>query len=123
MNIEDRELNEEDEWNVKWAASSIFTGGTDSVSLLLLHNNGEGLRVLHQPISALKSFVLAMLLFPEVQKKAQDEIDRVIGTDRLPSLQDRDQLPYIRAVVKELVRWAPGTPLGRTWPVFMRSVY
>lgn len=40
-----------------------------------------------------------MTLFPEVQKKAQEELDRVIGPDRLPEFKDRDQLPYINALV------------------------
>ena len=39
-----------------------------------------------------------MTLYPEVQKKAQEEIDRVVGNDRLPSFADYDNLPYIRAM-------------------------
>jgi len=48
-----------------------------------------------------------MTLFPEVQKKAQEELDRVIGPDRLPEFKDRDQLPYINALVSETSRWQP----------------
>ena len=39
-------------------------------------------------------FVLAMLLYPEVQRRAQAEIDVVVGADRLPSFEDRAQLPF-----------------------------
>ena len=46
-----------------------------------------------------------MALNPEVLKKAQDEIDEVIGYDRLPTLQDRDVLPYVHALCKETSRW------------------
>ena len=53
-----------------------------------------------------------MALYPEVQKKAQEELDNVIGNDRLPEFSDRDSLPYINAVVKELLRWNPVLPLG-----------
>lgn len=62
--------------------------------------------------SLLHSFILAMLLYPEVQTKAQAEIDRVIGTEKLPSFDDRLSLPYIDAVLHELLRWSPVTPLG-----------
>lgn len=53
-----------------------------------------------------------MILFPEVQQKAQEELDRVVGTDRLPSFADRSSLPYIDAVVKEVLRWHPVSPMG-----------
>ena len=46
-----------------------------------------------------------MSLFPEVQVKAQEEIDRVIGCDRLPTIEDRPNLPFIDALVKETLRW------------------
>ena len=52
-----------------------------------------------------------MLLHPEVQRKAQEEIDRVIGNDRFPTLADQPNLPYVGAVAKEVLRWAPVAPL------------
>ena len=57
-------------------------------------------------------FFLAMALYPEVQKKAQAEIDAVIGNNRLPDFGDREALPYINAIVKEAMRWQPVTPFG-----------
>lgn len=53
----------------------------------------------------MSSFFLAMTMYPEVQKKAQDELDRVVGRDRLPSFSDRDQLTYITTMIKEIIRW------------------
>ena len=53
-----------------------------------------------------------MTLYPEVQRKAQEEIDRVIGSDRLPTFADRENLPYLEALVSEVHRWTPVTPLG-----------
>lgn len=50
------------------------------------------------------TFVLAMLFFPEAQQEAQEEIDRVIGEDRLPGMEDRSSLPYITALVREILR-------------------
>lgn len=53
-----------------------------------------------------------MMLFPEVQRKAQAEVDAVVGGDRLPCIADRDTLPYVGAVLKEVLRWRPVVPLG-----------
>ena len=63
-----------------------------------------------------------MALHPEVQRQAQEEIERVVGNSRLPTLDDRAELPYVEALLKELLRWAPVTPLGmlRNISVVMR---
>ena len=53
-----------------------------------------------------------MALHPEVQKKAQAEIDAVVGLNRLPDFEDRPFLPYVNAVVKESMRWHLVAPLG-----------
>lgn len=47
-----------------------------------------------------------MLLYPEVQRKAQAEVDRVVGRDRLPDFSDEGSLPYVSAIVKEVLRLA-----------------
>ena len=62
--------------------------------------------------STMVGFIQAMACFPRVQKKAQEEIDRVIGSDRLPTMADEPQLPYIRAMIKESLRWMPTTITG-----------
>ncbi|KAI0739568.1 cytochrome P450 [Daedaleopsis nitida] len=62
--------------------------------------------------AALGSLFLAMTLYPDVQKKAQAELDAVVGSGRLPEFDDMDSLPYIRALVKELWRWHVVTPIG-----------
>ena len=56
--------------------------------------------------------MLAMVQHPEVQKRAQAEIDAVVGTERLPNFGDRSSLPYIEAVYRETRRWRPVTPLS-----------
>jgi cytochrome P450 len=53
-----------------------------------------------------------MVLFPDVQKKAQDELDRVLGDNRLPSFADKSTLPYISCIVWECLRWNPVAPMG-----------
>lgn len=57
-------------------------------------------------------FLLAMIKFPEVQRKAQEEIDRVIGSDRLPGFQDLPNLPYVSLVAQETYRWFPASTLA-----------
>lgn len=63
-------------------------------------------------VSAMLSFFLAMSLHPEVQQVAQKELEGVVGTGRLPTIEDRPRLPYIEGIVKEVQRWNPVAPLG-----------
>ena len=63
-------------------------------------------------------------MHPEVQRKAQAEIDRVVGNDRFPTLADQPDLPYTDALVKEVFRWNPVAPLGKFvifWDRSLRS--
>jgi len=53
----------------------------------------------------LKAFLFCMVNNPEVFKKAQEEIDRVIGNDRLIDYDDKASLPYLSAVLREVLRW------------------
>ncbi|KAF8997188.1 cytochrome P450 [Cyathus striatus] len=77
-----------------WMALTLFAGGSESIS------------------TQLAWFILAMVLHPSVQKEAHEEIDRVVGRDRLPTFQDHDKLTYIRAIVREIMRWRSVAPLG-----------
>lgn len=63
-------------------------------------------------ISPINTFFLAMVLYPEVQKKAQEDIDRFLEPGRLPDFPDEDCLPYVTAIVKELFRWGSTLPLA-----------
>lgn len=58
------------------------------------------------------NFILAMCAFPDVQRKAQEEIDAVVGSSRIPSWEDEAQMPYIRACVNEALRWRTVTILA-----------
>ncbi|KAH7311787.1 cytochrome P450 [Rhizoctonia solani] len=57
-------------------------------------------------------FAIAMMLYPEVQQKAQNEIDSIIGDSRLPVMGDRHRLPYTNCLIQEVLRWCPVVPLG-----------
>ena len=60
-----------------------------------------------------------MVMHPEVQRKAQAEIDRVVGNDRFPTIADQANLPYVDAIAKEVLRWGPIVPVGK--PNVLRS--
>ncbi|KAH9008693.1 cytochrome P450 [Lactarius deliciosus] len=101
----DENSTEEDLWVAKAVLGSIYSGGADTT------------------VSALETFVLAMTLYPDVQRKAQAEIDQVIGSSRLPEFPDQDKLPYVEAVLKEVLRWHPVTPLAVPHMVTKSDVY
>ncbi|KAF8513886.1 cytochrome P450 [Gautieria morchelliformis] len=72
---------------------------------------------------ALSWFILAMILYPDVQRKAQRELDEVVGADRLPTFEDRDSLLYMNAICKEIQRWRPVAPLAIAHGVTQDDVY
>ncbi|KAI1443358.1 cytochrome P450 [Annulohypoxylon stygium] len=72
--------------------------------------------------SPIQSFILAMLHYPDWQRKLQDEIDAVCG-GRCPEWEDREKLPLLRAVVKETIRWRPPVPTGIPHAIEQDDVY
>jgi len=66
----------------------------------------------HTTISSIMSFFVGVLLRPDIQKKAQQELDAAIGRERLPTFEDRPRLPLVDAVCKEVLRWRPVTPIA-----------
>lgn len=59
-----------------------------------------------------------MCLYPEVQEKAQAEVLAVVGVDRLPEFSDRINLPYINAILLEVIRWQPVASIGTHTTVY-----
>ena len=55
-----------------------------------------------------------MLLYPDVQARARHEIEAVVGVHRLPTFEDFGSIPYIDALIKELLRWQPIIRLGKS---------
>ncbi|KAJ7610299.1 cytochrome P450 [Mycena polygramma] len=91
-------LKKADEWGftrgmVGGLGGTLIEAGTDTTS------------------SFTQTLVLALVAFPEVQKKAQAELDRVVGNERAPRYEDLDELPYIKAIVLEVHRWRPNAPI------------
>lgn len=77
-----------------------------------LPSSKPDLNIPTKTVSSILTFVLAMLHYPEVQKKAQEELDCVLGVNQLPGFEHRDSLPYIEAIMLETLRWQPVTPVG-----------
>ncbi|KAG5335807.1 hypothetical protein C0989_000265 [Termitomyces sp. Mn162] len=90
------------EADLKSAMATAFVGAADTVS---------------------ETFIYAMLVNPEAQRKAQGEIDSVVGRNRLPDFSDRPNLPYVEAVYREVMRWHPVTPLGLAHSTSADDVY
>ena len=65
-----------------------------------------------QTVSAILSALLAIVLRPDLQARAQAELDAATGRERLPTFEDRPRLPFVDALCKETQRWRPVTPLG-----------
>ena len=62
-------------------------------------------------MSTISTLVLALTAHPAVYARAQAEVDRVVGRTRWPAFADRDSLPYVGALVREVCRWRPVAPL------------
>jgi len=92
--VEGKTLTSEQEFEIKWSSASLYSGGADTT------------------VAAIYSFFKAMALYPEVQARAQAEIDAVVGNDRLPCFADREHLPYIQALTLEALRWHSVVPNG-----------
>ncbi|KAJ7826064.1 cytochrome P450 [Mycena olivaceomarginata] len=101
------------------AKSSIASRVLDEIE----ENSGDDRSQLDQEltVSSLGTFILAMTMYPEVQKKAQAAVDEVVGRGRLPDFQD--DIPYIDAVVHEVLRWRTVVPLGVSHAVTQDDVY
>lgn len=82
-------LSQDQEHSIKWSAMSLYVAGEDTSAITM------------------SAFFLAMSLHPEVQRRAQADIDRVVGRTRLPTHNDRASLPYLNAIVEEALRYHP----------------
>lgn len=83
--------------------------------LATLYGGGSG-----TTSNAMQTFIMAMALYPEWQAELHEEVDTIIGANRLPSFADRPQLKLIRAVAKEILQWRPVVPGSKTCPLSHR---
>ncbi|KAK1834410.1 cytochrome P450 2U1 [Podospora conica] len=83
-------LQDEEEF---WLAGAVFTGAQTMTGVL-------------------SWWLMAMILYPDVQRRMHAELDAVVGRDRLPTFDDCERMPYLQAIVRETIRWRPIDPLG-----------
>ncbi|PPQ90628.1 hypothetical protein CVT25_006611 [Psilocybe cyanescens] len=95
----------EDEDTVRWCSASLLAAGADT------------------SVASVHAFFLAMVLHPEIQKRCQEEIDSVTGGTRLPEIVDKDSLPYMNAMMWELMRWQPVSPLALPHRLMKDDIY
>lgn len=74
-------------------------------------------------VTAMLTAILALVLRPDLQSRAQAELDAVTGRERLPTFEDRPRLPFVDALCKETQRWRPVTPLALPHSVTEDNVY
>ncbi|KAI5822527.1 cytochrome P450 [Schizophyllum commune Tattone D] len=98
-------LSQEDEDDIRGAAGTLFAAAEDTTTCMA------------------EVFMLAMVLHPEVYAKVQEEIDRVVGPDRLPTFEDRPLMPYFECVVKECYRWNVPVPLAIPHRLMQDDIY
>ena len=79
---------------IYFLCGTLMEGGSDTTSSIIL------------------AFIHALTKWPQIQQKAQQQIDEIVGEDRSPTWQDYEKLPYVAACVKEAMRWRPVVPLG-----------
>ncbi|OAX31349.1 cytochrome P450, partial [Rhizopogon vinicolor AM-OR11-026] len=106
LNID--ENNSDSVWQkkaLKESATTVYGAGAETTSGVMMN------------------FILAMTLHPDVQEKAHDLIESVVGTKRLPTFEDRPSLPYIDAILRECLRWHPMLPLSIMHATVESDVY
>ncbi|KAL1747113.1 cytochrome P450 [Schizophyllum fasciatum] len=91
--------------DIQGAAGALFAAGQDTTW------------------STLVVFVLNMVLNPAVQLRAQEELDSIVGSERLPAFSDRSSLPHLEFVLQETLRWCPVSPLGVPHKSLEEDVY
>ncbi|KIJ51006.1 hypothetical protein M422DRAFT_27100 [Sphaerobolus stellatus SS14] len=96
---------DEDVDAIKSVAGGIFGAGTHTMARTAL------------------AFILAMAVYPDCMKKAQTELDLVVGNSRLPEFEDRSALPYLEAALNEVVRWFPVVPTALPHATTADDVY
>jgi len=91
---------------MKGALATALAGSIHTVSRLMTLILPAGqLNAFGKTAATLTVFMLAMTLYPECAVKAQQEIDKMMGSDRLPTLKDRPYLPYVEGVLQETFRY------------------
>ncbi|KAJ8516459.1 hypothetical protein ONZ45_g6240 [Pleurotus djamor] len=111
-------------WMSELLQENDANGGSLEQEEIIKAVNASSFAAAHETTSAtLQFFIQALILFPEVQTKAQEELDRVLGPGVLPTFDDKPNLPYIEAIYMEVLRWRPPTLIGVPHATSQDDVY
>ncbi|EJD42949.1 putative CyP450 monooxygenase [Auricularia subglabra TFB-10046 SS5] len=125
---------------LEWVKEQIREGKSgSSVAASLLQNGLEGrplpeelvadaaatiyVAAADTTVAIISAFVLCMVLYPSKQRAAQEELDHVLGHGRLPEIADRESLPYVTAIMLEVIRLFPVLPLSLPHRVMEEDEY
>ncbi|KAL1666579.1 cytochrome P450 [Schizophyllum commune] len=100
-----KDITTDEEFDLKWSAASLYSGGADTT------------------VASINAFIRFMAANPDVQARAQAELDGVVGTGRLPTMADRPHLPYMNALALEVLRSHVVVPTGAPHRVMEHDVY
>ncbi|KAF8970728.1 cytochrome P450 [Flammula alnicola] len=95
----------QDEAGVRDTGANVYSAGFDTT------------------LSSLMTAVIALVIDPVIQARAQAELDTVVGKNRFPDFDDRQRLPYIQCIISEAFRWGATTPVGVPHRVTQDDVY
>ncbi|THH22534.1 hypothetical protein EUX98_g8161 [Antrodiella citrinella] len=98
-------IDSERDFDIRWTANSMYSASLDTTITVVQH------------------FILTMIQFPEMMQRAQEEIESVVGHGRLPTFTDRPSLPFVEALMSELLRWSVAVPLGLPHRLMEDDVY
>ena len=97
-----------------WTYASFIKAGVETVSVHYLFVSRSRFSYVRdtKTNTMTQAFFVLMASYPRVQQKAQEELDTVVGPDRLPTFDDIGSLPCLNAVIRELLRWHSPVPCG-----------
>ncbi|KAI0085090.1 cytochrome P450 [Irpex rosettiformis] len=85
--------------------------------------HATGILYAETTFSLLQAFFCGMAMSPDIQQRAQQELESVVGPERLPTYDDQDRLPYVQAIFMECLRWMTTAPLGGSHSVTQDDYY
>jgi len=98
--LENKGKENHDWLNITMLCAVFIVPGFASVGTKTWRWHARVLKFQWQVTSVVRAFAIIILCYPEAQKWAHEELDRVVGRDQLPTVMDEQELPFIHAIIK-----------------------